>query len=239
MNIAKIKLPALRNEEHFQLMTDAKQEFEAEGPETLGIAPQFAIFVCLYFKEDRALEVIRKSALTDAITDADAARDNAYRGFVMIVETNRHSANPAKVQAAANIQVVIDHYGNFTHKSYNEETASIHNLLQDINTRCAADITVLNAQEWVDGLADANQTFNDLMNQRFDESAGQENINLRENRKDIDKAYNEIVDRINASILLNGEATHADFVKRLNERINYFKNTLARRKGWAHKKDKE
>ncbi|MDR2626883.1 MAG: DUF6261 family protein, partial [Dysgonamonadaceae bacterium] len=101
--------------------------------------------------------------------------------------------------------------------------------------RCAADIAVLNAQEWIDDLAAANQAFDDLMNQRFDAAAGRETINLYNTRKEIDLVYTAITERINASILLNGEADYADFVNKLNERIAYYKHTVSVRKGRAGK----
>jgi hypothetical protein len=130
--------------------------------------------------------------------------------------------------------VVIDHYGDLRSKSYNEETASVHNFLQDVNSRCAADVALLGIQEWIDELSVANRAFHDLMSQRFD-AAAQEITNLREVRKAIDRVYGAIVDRINASILLYGEEPYAEFVKKLNERIAYFKTTVAIRRGRARK----
>lgn len=233
MNIIKITMPALRNEEHFQLMTDVKEQVEDAGVDTLNIAALYAIFLGLYLKEDAGLEKISKSLFTDAITDADAVRDSAYRGLVLLVETNHHSLNPAKVQAAARIQFFIDHYGNFIHKSYNEETASLYNLLQDITTRCADAVVTLNALEWVNALQSTNQAFNDLMNQRFADQAGQEHVDFREIRKAIDKAYSDIVNRINAFALVGNPQTYAGFINAINERILYFKHTLAVRKGKA------
>ena len=91
----------------------------------------------------------------------------------------------------------------------------------------------LNAQEWINDLTNINREFDNLMNKRFDKNAGKEYINLRETRTKIDKAYSLIIDRINASILLNGEAGYTDFVKKINERTDYFKNTIATRRGRA------
>lgn len=235
MKVLRLRLRALHNEEHFQLMTDVYGLAESEGIETLGIAALYPRFLSLYGKEDIALEAIRKSGLTDPIADADTIRDNAYRGLVLQIEAGTYSADATKAQAARNMQVVTDHYGDFRKKPYNEETATVHNFLQDINSRCAADIAVLGAQAWVDELETANQTFDDLMNQRFDAAAAQEIINLREVRKEIDRVYTEITECINVFILLNGEAAYAGFVNKLNERIAYFKNTLAIRKGRAEK----
>jgi hypothetical protein len=236
MKISKIDLSKLRNEEHFQLMTDVSRLIEIAGAETLEIPLLFPVFKGLLSKEDIALEIIRKNRLSESIADADAKRGSVYRGFVLLIKTYNHSSIAAKVRAAQNIQVIIEHYGDFRKKSYNEETASINNFLQDINDRCVADIAVLDAQDWITDLADANQTFDNLMNQRFDENAGREIVNMNKVRKEIITVYEQIVEHINASMLLNGETVYADFVKKLNERIAYFKNTLAIRKGRAAKK---
>jgi hypothetical protein len=154
--------------------------------------------------------------------------------LALTVEAFNYHPDSAKVQASENIQVIIEHYGDLRNKPYNEETASIHNFLQDVNTRCAADITLLGIQEWIDELSTANQAFYGLMSQRFD-AAAQEITNLREVRKAIDRVYGAMVNRINASILLYGEDPYAEFVKKLNERIAYFKTTVAIRRGRARK----
>ncbi|MDR1895890.1 MAG: DUF6261 family protein [Prevotellaceae bacterium] len=239
MKIIKIDLRHLRNEEHFQLMTDFKNLVEATGASVLNIEALFATFLVLYGREDIALEAIRRSELTDAITDTDTQRDTIYRGLVLMLESNLHSSNPSKKQAAHNMLVVVNHYGDFRHKSYNEETAGIYNFVQEINTRCAAEIATLDAKDWITDLDNANQTFDKLMNQRFDENAGQIHVNLRETRKEIDGVYTQTNDYIDAAIVVNGESVYAGFVNKLNERIRYFKNTLAQRKGRAAKKNGE
>ena len=88
----------------------------------------------------------------------------------------------------------------------------------------------------MDDLAGASHRFKQLMNERYDNNAGEANIKMIDTRKSIDQVYNQLTDRIFASILLNGEADYVDFVKKLNERITYFKNTLAQRKGRADAK---
>jgi hypothetical protein len=236
MKVLRIRLGHLRNEEHFQLMVDFRKLVEADGASRLNIEQPFTVFLVLLDKEDSAVEAIRKSDLTDDLTVEDAVRDNISRGFTLLIETYLHSPSAEKVKAARNIRTVIDHYGDFRNRSYNEETASIYNFVQDINTRCADDLNTLNAAEWITDLSAANQAFDNLMNQRFDRGAGQEYVNLRNTRIEIDRVYNQIIDFIDAAVIVNGEAAYADFVNKLNARIAYFKNTLAQRKGRAAKK---
>ncbi len=230
MKVNKMNLAALRNEEHFQLMVDVKSLVETTKAQILNISQLFPIFTGFFNKEDIALEALRKSALIEPIVDADYQRDSIYRGFVSLIETYNCSSDPNKVQASRNIQHFINHYEDFRLKSYSEETTVIYNFLQDIKDRCANDIRTLNARDWIRDLDSANQIFSSLMNQRFDKNAGQKIDNMREIRRSIDKIYTQIIDNINASILSNEETAYADFVCKLNERIDYFNNMIARRK---------
>ncbi len=240
MKINKLNLIRLRNEELFQFLADFKRLVEESGAGVLNIEELFAVFIVLFGKLDTALDHIRKDKHTEKLADTDFIRDNVYYGFVQLAKAYLRNMRDDKVQAAKNILIVVNAFGDFRNKPYNEETAAIGNFLDDIRARCTADVELLGAQEWVDDLAAVNREFNDLMQIRFDEKAEREYINLRETRREAEKVYTDAIDRINASITLNGEGTYASFVNKLNERVEYNKNVIAQRKGRAKaKKEKE
>lgn len=236
MKIHKLSLLILRNEEHFNFMSEFMGLIKETTPARLNLVQLFPIFSDLFTKEDRALEVVRKSTLTDPIKDADLRRDSIYRGLVLMVQAYGYSAKAEKVEAARKIGVVINHFGNVRNKSYNEETATIHNFLQRLNTDCLADLATLGAEEWLEDLDAANKSFEALMGKRHDGKAGQLHINLHDTRQEIDAVYHQMIERIDASMLLNGTADFEDFVSKLNQRIDYYKSTLAARKGRNKKK---
>ena len=76
--------------------------------------------------------------------------------------------------------------------------------------------------EWVEELESNNTTFDQLMTDRFDEADDKTRLRMKNVRKEIDKAYKAIAKRINALIIVNGEATYTDFVNKLNLRIDYY-----------------
>ena len=55
--------------------------------------------------------------------------------------------------------------------------------------------------------------------------------NVRNARIVVDPLYQAIVDQVNALTLVEGETDYAEFIDRLNYYINYYKATVAARRG--------
>ena len=60
---------------------------------------------------------------------------------------------------------------------------------------------------------------------------------MKETRVAVDQCYHEIVERINALIIVNGATAYASFVNELNARIGAYNQMLALRKGKKDAKD--
>ena len=69
------------------------------------------------------------------------------------------------------------------------------------------------------------------MNTRYTEESGKTMLQMKQVRTQIDASYRTITERINALILINGEADYANFVNELNQRIESYSVMLAQRKG--------
>ena len=230
MVIKKITLMYLRNEEHFQIHTDFKKLTELSNPATLGITEKFSAYLPMYADEQVALDVIRKSEATDDIAVADALRDGTFRGMSDFVKSAANHFNSEKRQAAAHIQLVFDHYGNLTTKPYDEETAAISKLTEEL-LKHTADITLLGLAEWITELQANNQAFDELKKSRYTEASSKTQLRMKEVRVRADAAYAKVTEHINALIVVNGEAAYAAYVNELNQRIDSYSNLLAQRKG--------
>ncbi|MDR2906930.1 MAG: DUF6261 family protein [Bacteroidales bacterium] len=241
MKIKSIRLTNLHNEEHFQFLTDVKNLLEkaSEAVKT-ALGDSIAQLGSVHEREDASLEQMRKNEHTLTLADLDAKRDSVYRGLALLVEAYSHSLMPDEVEAATRIQAVLDHYGNFTQASYLKETATIYNLVQDLSSRCQSEIETIYAVRFLSNLNASNREFQDLMDKRHDDNAANQVENLRDLRLEADALYRKIVSIIDASIIISGETNFADFVNKLNERVAYYNNMLAVRKGIAAaKKEKE
>ncbi|MDR2824712.1 MAG: DUF6261 family protein [Prevotellaceae bacterium] len=237
MKVTKFRNENLRNEEWFQYYSEFKTLVEQYTSAALNIDALFTEFLTLYANADEALEIIRKSASTEQLAEADSARDMVFRGFAEAVKSGLSHFDPEKREAARKLKIVFDHYGNIARKSYDEETAVIYNFIQEMTGICAADITKLGLGDWVNQLDIDNQAFDAILNVRYDENAEKTTLRMPAVRKETDRNYRDMIDRIDASILLNGEAQYAPFVNALNIRVEHYSNIIEQRKGWNAKKN--
>ena len=116
-------------------------------------------------------------------------------------------------------------------KNRNEETALIRNLIADLRDRCTTQLNFLRLMRWVNDLETLNTAFDNLMNSRFDEMANQNMENVREIRRLLDPSYLNIVSALETGSLLNPSEDYVSLILELNSRIDYYRNTLATRKG--------
>jgi hypothetical protein len=231
MKIIRINLRALRNEEWFNFFTEFKTFVTERSPEALDIVELYALFLTLYVLADEALEKLLKSGYTQVIIDADAQRDDVFRGLTTAVQSASFHYDPVRREAATELSLVLDHYGNLAVRPYNEETAAIGNLIQDLRGRYAGAVQTLDLAGWVDELERRNNAFETAVLDRNRETAAKPDLNLRDLRRQINSCYLDIVRRIEAAILLRGEGAYADFVRTLNANIDRYRIALKRRSG--------
>lgn len=236
MKISDFSLSRLRNEEHLQFHTSFKNLVLLITAAALKIDLLFSTYLALFANEEFALDKVRKSSITDELADADTARDDLFRGLADAVKSALNHFRTEVRASARRLQVVLDSYGNIAIKAYEAETAAINKLVTDFNETYADDIDNLGLTEWVTELKIKNDTFDSLKNNRYTDEAAKTQLLMRQERAKLDVTYREIVERINALIIVEGEADYATFANQLNQRIGEYNNTLAIRRG-KNKKD--
>jgi hypothetical protein len=237
MKTLKMNLTRLHNEEHAQFQTEFKNSVDKYDATELDIAESYQAYLPFFAQEQEALQLIRKSAATKKITDADRDRDTIFRGFGDAIKSTSNHFNVDKQAAANHVKVLLDQYGNVARKPYNEETAAINKLVTELGATYKADITLLALTDWVQELDDRNKAFDALMKGRYSEEASKTELRMLHVRLDIDEAYNAIINRLDALMLLNGVAKYEAFARELNAHVEKYKNTVATRQGRAEKKN--
>jgi hypothetical protein len=231
MKITEFALTRLRNEEHFQFFTSFRDLVLVFTLATLKIELLFNLFLAAYANELTALNIIRKNAISDDLVDADDERDNVFRGYCDAVKSALNHFNADVRAAAKRLQVVLDTYGNLAIKPYDAETGGLNSLINDLTTTYAADIALAGLGGWVTELAAKNKAFDDLKNNRYSNEAAKTILRMKQERVKTDALYRQLVERINALIIVEGEAAYAGFVAELNKRIEGYDNTISLRQG--------
>jgi len=228
VKINKIYPYNMRNDTHFQFFTEFRGQVIKSGAENLGIGQQFTAWLPLYEKEDTALKKIVKSAITAQLHKADKERDDMYTGMVETNTTALKHFNANVRDAATRLKILFDTYGNVTKLPLNDETSSIYNILQELEGKYTADAVTVGISGWAAELKTRNNTFSELMTQRFDETAHQTDIVLKDARAEVDAAYFEMRERINALAVVNGLTAYEEFIRTMNAIIAKYNSRAGR-----------
>ena len=235
MEIASLYLHSQRNAAHYQFQTDFNDFVIKYTPQALGIVEDYAAYQPLLQDEGVAFVAITKSATTEEIDGADKNRDFTFRGTADKVINSLNHFDPQMREAARRVKIIFDTYGNLAPKPDDEESGLISSLIDDLRTKVPADIATIQLIDWIAELERLNNAFITLEATRNSEEANRTELRMKHVRVDVDAAYNKIIKRINALIIVTGEGPYAAFVKELNARIARAQDSIALSKGQAAK----
>lgn len=231
--ITSIQTARLRNNEHYQFMTDVKTAVDAATPAALNLEAVYPEFVAGHDGLNQALLVDQGSTKTEQLMEIDMLRDRTWSAIYARVRATLLCPVDEEVEAAKAVKRVFDLYGNARNMSYNEESAAITNLIDDLEKqKNAAHVTTMGMDNWLSALKQQNSDFIALLDARNAELASRESGDVRAAREVVDPAYEKMVLRANALVELNMASPELQtFIRELNQRIKYYKETLAARAG--------
>lgn len=233
--IRPITLARMRNNEHYQFMVDVANGIKKATSAALQLDTVYPAFTTAFAKLNATLLIDQGSVKTEQITALDLTRDRTWSALNERVKASLLSPIEAEVIAAKAVKRVFDLYGSVRNMSYNEESAAITNLIEDLEkTKNAADCTTLGITAWVAALKQQNIDFQAMLESRNVELAGKDSGDVKAVRDEIDPVYQNIVKRINAQVALEiATPVTETFIRELNQRIKYYDDTLTARAGRA------
>jgi hypothetical protein len=240
MKVTKIDSVKLRNEAHYQFFA-AVIALTVKFPlivEKLG--DLFGLLQRLFAKEDEVVDYIRKSDYSAKIADADARLDRAVVGFGETVRGALHHFRPEVADAALSLKNLMKTYGNIIRKSYDEELAAVTNLLQELGGAYAAKVAPIGGlSEWITEIRAASENVAELLALRNTEKAGKPQERMTDVRHKTDAAWRDMVAKVEALALVEGETEYAAFIKELNELIDRFNKIRSHKTGKDSKQNTE
>jgi hypothetical protein len=233
--IVRFNFHSLRNEVHVEFNSTMDALFVKYGPEALGIAALYAVFKALLEEEVAALDVILRSKITEVIDRLDRERDSYWRGLVDNVRSNLHHFDPGRREAAHQLTVIFDHYGNIADRSLDAETAAIEDLHRElIKQENFVHVAALGLGDWLGQLVQTSRNLDAQMKMRYEETGKRPDVHMRSLRTQVDTSLHDIFDREESLINVHGEADYRAFIAELNAVMERYKDLLAQEAGRHH-----
>lgn len=236
MEILRIDLSRLRNEEHFNFNEENNELILRFTVEALKIQRYYTPYQVAFVNEGEALNVIRESIFTGPIADADHTRDVTTEGIKDMIEAGLRHFKASVREAARRLKIVMDSFGDITTKPYDQQTAATNKLIEVLETKHADDVTSLRIGDWVNELKNNNQAVVALVGERYTDETEKPPLKMKAARKALDAAYRNVIKMIDALVFIEGSEAYEPFIGELNQRVEKYNIRLSQRDG-RNKKD--
>ena len=138
------------------------------------------------------------------------------------------------MKAAARLEQLLKDYNINPAMQLDRETGLLLNLISDLETKSAADVTALALTPVVQAMKQANDKLREVTRARANDRAVQIVGQLKQAQHASDEAYRTLVQKVNALAVVEGEADYADFISKMNEQVKHYKQEVLPK---AKKKD--
>ncbi len=162
----------------------------------------------------------RGSSITAEIVAIDRKRDNALRGFRMILKAYTGSDNMSEVLLANQLLSIINSYGKaISRKSYNEQTRIINAIITEVEERpeLMDAVMLFNVDVWFEKLKQVNIAFNAKYLERVDETAANPRVSFSELRKMASSAFRVLVKHIDAHLTLTNNVRYSELLEKIGK----------------------
>lgn len=237
--ILAITFQKMQNLTHNAFMHQVGSLLTDENMSSHGLENLIEPFNLALEAEDAAMRVKRKSSLTGELVKLNDEREEVYAGFVYHYESClRHYNNDMRI-AAQGISHIMKCIAYMHNRSNISRGGNIRKIIDNIRLpKYVAIVEMMQLDGWLNKLDELNLAYETISDKRFSEKAPRGSGNVRVARELTDKAYQAMVQRINALSIVNGPEEYSHFVRQLNTRIADEKRSIAIRDGWKkHKKE--
>lgn len=237
MFIKKNHLLEFQNEEHAGFHTYVQEYMNEDGIVSQKVESQSANHKLKLAIEKTVLDLVQKNSYNTRVSIADAERDKPIRGFNKVVKGMLNHFNPEVAQAAYNVNLINVKFRDITYLSDEKQTPAEESYLTALKA-VMADIITLGLTDWLTEMETTENAFVAVVKNRNNEDDIKPAMKMKVARVETDVTFDAITSRINAFITIEGDADYANFVTKLNNRIDQYNNIIAQRKGIAAAKKK-
>ena len=224
---------ALTNAQYYSFMTAFGEQLTAAAFTVPAIQTRQTALAQQTALVDKYLKIQQGSYLSQEIYNTDHRGDLAYGTAHSVVLAWLGKEFQPQATAAEMLNRVFKLYKVNTSAQYDEQWGLIDNVLTDIRKPELADhIQTLGIAQPLQVLGECSTQMKALIRQRDDETNGKVKGALVQARKDCDKAYNDVLDIIEAAALMADNATpYYEFITRWNTALDRYIQQIIDKKG--------
>ena len=233
-HIEPISLEHMSNGSHFLFITDAVGLATADAKVKTKVTAELTALQTALKAEDDALALSKANLLSGEIKTLDTERDKHYKALRKAITFFLSHPDAEQVKAAQRLERLLKDYNINPAMQLDRETGLLLNLISDLETKSAADVTALSLTPVVQAMKQANDKLREVTRARANDRAVQIVGQLKQAQHASDEAYRTLVQKVNALAVVEGEADYADFISKMNEQVKHYKQEVLPK---AKKKD--
>ena len=229
-----IDLAHMKSGAHFLFITDTVGLATADAKVKTKVTAELTALQTALKAEDDALALSKANLLSKEIKAIDAERDKHYKALRKAITFFLNHPDAQLVKAAARLEQLLKDYNINPAMQLDRETGLLLNLISDLETKSAADVTALSLTPVVQAMKQANDKLREVTRARANDRAVQIVGQLRQAQHASDEAYRALIQKVNALAVVEGEPDYADFISKMNEQVKHYKQevlTKAKKKG--------
>ena len=232
--IEAIKLKDMKSGSHFLFITDTVGLATADAKVKTKVTAELTALQTALKAEDDALALSKANLLSGEIKTLDTERDKHYKALRKAIKFFLNHPDAEQVKAAQRLERLLKDYNIDPKMQLDRETGLLLNLISDLETKSAADVTALALTPVVQAMKQANDKLREVTRARANDRAVQIVGQLKQAQHASDEAYRTLVQKVNALAVVEGEADYADFISKMNEQVKHYKQEVlpkAKKKG--------
>ena len=233
-HIEPISLEHMSNGSHFLFITDTVGLATADAKVKTKVTAELTALQTALKAEDDALALSKANLLSKEIKAIDAERDKHYKALRKAIKFFLSHPDAELVKAAQRLEQLLKDYNIDPKMQLDRETGLLLNLISDLETKSAADVTALALTPVVQAMKQANDKLREVTRARANDRAVQIVGQLKQAQHASDEAYRTLIQKVNALAVVEGEADYADFISKMNEQVKHYKQEVLPK---AKKKD--
>ena len=232
--IEAIKLKDMKSGSHFLFITDTVGLATVDAKVKTKVTAELTALQTVLKAEDDALALSKANLLSGEIKTLDTERDKHYKALRKAIKFFLSHPDAEQVKAAQRLERLLKDYNIDPKMQLDRETGLLLNLISDLETKSAADVTALALTPVVQAMKQANDKLREVTRARANDRAVQSVGQLKQAQHASDEAYRALVQKVNALAVVEGEADYADFISKMNEQVKHYKQEVLPK---AKKKD--